>query len=79
MIKEKGEKIKKTFERTSEFEDVFGDGDDFRADAIAGEESYFEAFVWCGGGGGGATDPAGFGGVLDDGFEIERSFDRADI
>lgn len=27
----------RTFERASELEDVFGDGDDFGADAIAGE------------------------------------------
>lgn len=30
---------KETFERASELEDVFGDGDDFGADAIAGKES----------------------------------------
>lgn len=37
-------------ERSGELKDIFGDGDDFGADTIAGKESDGVTFAGCGGG-----------------------------
>lgn len=62
----------RTFERASELEDVFGNGDDFGADAIAGEESDAVPFGgWCGGSSG-APDSCRFKKVFGCGFNNKR-------
>lgn len=75
--RENGErKGKKTFERASEFEDGFGDGNDFRTDTISGKKSDAVAFGWCGGG---APDPAGSGELFGNGFKIKGGFEGTEI